>query len=97
MERYLGDVERDRLDPLLDACVAVYSRDLDEDGQVAFKGKGKAFACTYAFLSSVLPYANPAWEKRSIFLSFLTPKLPAPARRACPGGSSTPSTWTARR
>ena len=48
--------------PLLDACVAVYSRDLDEDGQVAFKGKAKAFVRTYAFLSSVLPYTNPAWE-----------------------------------
>ena len=78
MERYLGDAERDRLDPLLDACVAVYSRDLDEDGQVAFKGKAKAFVRTYAFLSSVLPYANPAWEKRSILLNFLIPKLPAP-------------------
>ena len=78
VERYLGDAERDRLDPLLDTCVAVYSRDLDEDGQVAFKGKAKAFVRTYAFLSSVLPYTNPAWEKRSIFLNFLIPKLPAP-------------------
>ena len=33
---------------------------------------------TYAFLSSVLPYAKPDWEKLSIFLNFLLPKLPAP-------------------
>ena len=33
---------------------------------------------TYAFLSAVLPYGNAAWEKRSIFLNFLIPKLPAP-------------------
>ena len=25
-----------------------------------------------------MPYANPAWEKLSIFLNFLVPKLPAP-------------------
>ena len=30
------------------------------------------------FLSSVLPYTNAEWEKRSIFLTFLIPKLPAP-------------------
>ena len=76
--RYLAGAERDQLDPILDACVAVYLSDLDEDGQVAFKGKAKAFARTYAFLSSVLPYTNPTWEKRSIFLNFLISKLPAP-------------------
>ena len=76
--RYLGGAERDHLDPILDACVALYRSDLDEDGQVAFKGKAKAFVRTYAFLSAVLPYGNVAWEKRSIFLEFLVPKLPAP-------------------
>ena len=76
--RYLGGAERDQLDPILDACVAVYRRDLDEDGQVDFKGKAKGFVRTYGFLSSVLPYTNPAWEKRSIFLNFLVSKLPSP-------------------
>ena len=76
--RYLGEEDRDRLDPILDACVAVYRSELDEDGQVAFKGGAKAFVRTYAFLSSVLPYTNAEWEKRSIFLNFLIPKLPAP-------------------
>ncbi len=75
---YLEGVERDRLDPILDACVAVYRHDLDEEGQVAFKGNAKAFVRTYAFLSSVLPYNVVEWEKRSIFLNFLVPKLPAP-------------------
>ena len=79
VKRYLGDAERDELDPLLDACAAVYMNDLDEDQQVDFKGKAKAFIRTYGFLSCVLPYTNAEWEKRSIFLSFLTPKLPAPA------------------
>ena len=76
--RYLEGAERDQLDPILDSCVEVYRNDLDEDAQVGFKGKAKAFVRTYAFLSSILPYTNAGWEKRSIFLNFLIPKLPAP-------------------
>ena len=78
VQLYLGGAERDQLDPILDACVAVYLSDLDEDGQVDFKGKAKGFVRTYGFLSSVLPYTNADWEKRSIFLNFLVSKLPAP-------------------
>ena len=43
-----------------------------------FKGKAKAFLRTYGFLAAILPYANAEWEKLSIFLTFLVPKLPAP-------------------
>ena len=78
VELYLAGADRDRLDPVLDACVASYNDDLDEDGQVDFKGKAKAFARTYAFISSILPFTNSDWEKLSIFLNFLVPKLPAP-------------------
>ncbi len=56
------------------------SEQLDEDGQVDFKGKAKAFLRTYGFLASILPYTNAEWEKLSIFLNFLVPKLPAPDR-----------------
>jgi type I restriction enzyme R subunit len=75
---FLDGADRDQLDPILDACVAVYVDALDEDGQVDFKGKARVFCRTYAFLSSVIPYTNAAWEKLSIFLDLLTPKLPAP-------------------
>jgi type I restriction enzyme R subunit len=75
---YLGNADRDQLDPILDACVAVYNENLDEDGQVDFKGKAKAFTRTYGFLASVLSYSNAEWERLSIFLNFLVPKLPAP-------------------
>jgi len=78
VELFLGGTDRDKLDPILDACVAVYNNDLDEDEQVDFKGKAKAFVRTYQFLASILPYTNAEWEKLSIFLNFLTPKLPAP-------------------
>ena len=75
---FLAGDDRDQLDPILDACVAVYVDQLDEDGQVDFKGKAKVFCRTYAFLSSVISYSNAEWEKLSIFLDLLTPKLPAP-------------------
>ncbi|MFZ1596162.1 MAG: type I restriction endonuclease subunit R [Anaerolineae bacterium] len=78
VERYLGGADRDKLDPILDSCVATYREQLDEDGQVDFKGKAKAFTRTYAFLGSILPYTVAEWEKLSIFLNFLVPKLPAP-------------------
>jgi len=78
VELFLGGADRDKLDPILDACVSVYTGELDEDGQVDFKGKAKAFVRTYQFLASILPYTNQHWEELSIFLNFLIPKLPAP-------------------
>ena len=75
---YLGGAGREKLDPILDGCVALYLENLDEDGQVDFKGKAKAFTRSYGFLSAILPYTNAEWEKLSIFLNFLVPKLPAP-------------------
>lgn len=78
VELVLSGAERDTLDPILDACVSTYVHHLDEDQQVDFKGKAKVFCRTYAFLSSVITYGNVGWEKLSIFLDLLTPKLPAP-------------------
>jgi type I restriction enzyme R subunit len=78
VELYLNGADRDKLDPILDACIAAYTADLEEEGQVDFKGKAKAFVRTYGFLASILPYSNVQWEKLSIFLNFLIPKLPAP-------------------
>ena len=78
VEMFLSAVDRDRLDPILDRCVATYRDSLDEDGQVDFKSKAKGFLRSYAFLSSILPYNVAEWEKLSTFLNFLVPKLPAP-------------------
>ena len=77
VEAYLNGADRSLLDPTLDLCVEEYLK-LDEDGQVEFKSSAKAFTRLYAFLSQVLPYGNARWEKLSIFLNFLVPKLPAP-------------------
>lgn len=75
---FLAGADRDRLDPILDACRDVYIETLDEDAQVDFKSKAKVFCRTYAFLSSIIAYNNAEWEKLSIFLNMLINKLPAP-------------------
>ena len=77
VQRYLSGDDRATLDPLLDTCVQTYI-DMEEDQQVRFKGSAKSFTRLYAFLSQILPYSNASWGKLSIFLNFLTPKLPAP-------------------
>lgn len=79
VENFLAGVERDKIDSILDACVDEYINNLSEDEQVDFKSKAKMFNRAYNFLASLLPYTNPRWEKLSIFLNFLIPKLPAPA------------------
>ena len=43
-----------------------------------FKGKAKAFLRAYGFLAAILPYTDAEWEKLSIFLTLLVPKLPSP-------------------
>ena len=73
------DEEKDRaaFEPILAECVERYMQ-LTEDEQVRFKGSAKSFTRLYGFLSQILPYSNAGWEKLSIFLNFLTAKLPAP-------------------
>lgn len=75
---YVSEAVREELDPILDVCVAEYIDNLNEDDQVGFKGKAKAFVRSYNFLAAILTYGHPAWEKLAIFLNFLIPKLPAP-------------------
>lgn len=77
VDLFLSGGERDRLDPLLDSCVVLYDQ-LETEGQIQFKSAAKAFVRTYGFLGSILPYGNAAWEKLSIFLNLLIPKLPSP-------------------
>nr|DAJ91367.1 MAG TPA: type I site-specific restriction-modification system protein [Caudoviricetes sp.] len=77
IELYLNGAEREKLDPILDVCAALY-KNLDEDAQVEFKGSAKGFVRTYGFLGAILPYGNAEWEKLAIFLKLLLPKLPSP-------------------
>lgn len=77
VDLYISGAERDRLDPRLDVCAAVY-KELDTEGQIKFKSAAKAFVRTYGFLGAILPYGNAEWERLSIFLNLLIPKLPSP-------------------
>lgn len=77
VDLYLNGAERDRLDPILDACAAVY-KDLDTEDQIKFKSAAKSFCRTYGFLGAILPYGNAEWERLSIFMNLLIPKLPSP-------------------
>ena len=74
---YLDGSERDRLDPILDACAVIY-KNLDTEDQIKFKSSAKVFCRTYGFLGAILPYGNVEWERLSIFLNLLVPKLPSP-------------------
>ena len=78
VDLFLGGASREKLDPILDVCVATYREQLDEDEQVDFKSKAKIFTRAYDFLGSILPYGSREWEKLSILLNLLIPKLPAP-------------------
>mgnify|MGYP001851467974 FL=1 len=77
VDLFLSGAERDRLDPILDACTDIYKQ-LELDDQIKFKSAAKSFVRTYGFLGTILPYGNVDWEKLSIFLNLLIPKLPSP-------------------
>ena len=77
VDLYLNGADRDRLDPILDACAAVYKA-LDTEDQIKFKSAAKSFCRTYGFLGAILPYGNADWERLSIFMNLLIPKLPSP-------------------
>lgn len=48
VELYLNGADRDRLDPILDACAHNYEKELDENGQVDFKSKLWVFSGYFA-------------------------------------------------
>ena len=77
VDLYLDGADRDKLDPTLDACTAIYKQ-LETEDQIKFKSAAKAFCRTYGFLGAILPYGNADWERLSIFLNLLIPKLPSP-------------------
>jgi type I restriction enzyme, R subunit len=77
VQLYLDGAERETLDPILDKCVDVYKGLIVEE-QIEFKSCAKAFTRTYNFLAAILPYGSVEWEKLTIFLNLLIPKLPSP-------------------
>lgn len=74
---YISGASREKLDYILDVCTNLYKR-LETEDQIEFKSSAKSFCRTYGFLGAILPYGNAEWERLSIFLNLLIPKLPSP-------------------
>jgi len=74
---YLSGASRDKLDYILDVSRNLYKQ-LETEDQIEFKSSAKSFCRTYGFLGAILPYGNAEWERLSIFLNLLIPKLPSP-------------------
>jgi type I restriction enzyme R subunit len=72
---YFNNADRQELDPIIDACVANFKSELNEDAQIDFFVKAKSFYRTYAFLSKILSFKNAYWERLYWFLKFLMPKI----------------------
>ena len=77
VELFLNGNDRTAIDPIIDNCVEIY-KELIVEEQIEFKSSAKAYVRTYNFLAAILPYGSVEWEKMSIFLSLLVPKLPTP-------------------
>lgn len=78
MSLFIHGAERDKLDPFLDASAIYYRDNLDEDEQIEFKAKAKAFVRLYQFLAQILPFVDAYMESLKTFLKLLLTKLPAP-------------------
>ena len=61
----------------MDHCVEVYKGLIIKD-QIELKSCSKTFVRIYNFLSAILPCGSVRWERLSIFLNLLVPKLPKP-------------------
>ena len=81
VELFLGGADRDKLDPILDACVAVYKSELDEDGQVDFKGKAKAFVPDLS-----VPGLDPAVHQCRVGEAVHLPEFPCSQAAGSAGG-----------
>ncbi len=81
VSRFLRGKPRETIEPFLEEIAKRYWEDLDEDEQVLFKGRAKAFLRAYNFLAALLDYTVPAWEKMAVFLNLLVPKLPTPVEK----------------
>jgi type I restriction enzyme R subunit len=73
--QYINTAERHLLDPILDNSTVIFKNNLDDNQQIDFKSKAKAFLRLYSYLAKILDFANQQWEKIFWFLRYLVPKL----------------------
>lgn len=70
---YLGGAERDQLDPILDACVANYLEQLDEDPRLTSRAKLRPFCEPTTFCHLSYPMAMPSGKSYPFFSTFWCP------------------------
>ena len=81
VERYLGGAERDQLDPILDACVAVYRSDSGRGRPGRLQGQGESLRADLR-----LPLLGAALQRRRLGEALDLPELPDPEAAGPRGG-----------
>ncbi|QTA91832.1 type I restriction endonuclease subunit R [Desulfonema magnum] len=74
-KRFYSKSERSLLDSIIDRVASDFEQKLEQEEQIKFKSDAKSFVRTYAYLSKLLDFNNPYWEKLWLFLKHLVPKL----------------------
>ena len=74
-EKFFASAEAEVLHPIIDAVVARFDADLDDEKRIDFKIKAKQFVKIYAQVAAIIPFNNVKWEMLHWFLKFLIPKL----------------------
>ena len=74
-EKFFASAEAEELHPIIDAVVARFDADLDDEQRIDFKIKSKQFVKIYAQVAAIIPFNNVNWEMLHWFLKFLIPKL----------------------
>lgn len=74
-EKFFASAEAEVLHPIIDAAVARFDADLDDEQRIDFKIKAKQFVKIYAQVAAIIPFNNVNWEMLHWFLKFLIPKL----------------------
>ncbi len=74
-EKFFASAEAEVLHPIIDAVVARFETDLDDEQRIDFKIKAKQFVKIYAQVAAIIPFNNVKWEMLHWFLKFLIPKL----------------------
>lgn len=74
-EKFFASAQAEELAPIIDAVVARFDADLDDERRIDFKIKAKQFVKIYAQVAAILPFNNVNWEMLHWFLKFLIPKL----------------------
>lgn len=74
-EKFFASTPAQALHPLIDAVVARFDADLDDEQRIDFKIKAKQFVKIYAQVAAIIPFSNVHWEMLHWFLKFLIPKL----------------------